>query len=105
MDQAHTLTLPAATGNYEGQVARHIARHAVLVAPVVILAAGVVRGVDGAISAAIGLAIVAVNFLAAAGILSWAGQHGPSAIYGAILGGFLVRLAVIAVIVLALEPV
>lgn len=105
MDQAHTLTLPPATGNYEGQVARHLARHAVLVAPAVILVAALVRGVDGALSAAIGLAIVAVNFLAAAAIVGWAAQHGPSAIYAAILGGFLGRLAVIVSIVFALEPV
>jgi hypothetical protein len=65
----------------------------------------VFRGVDGALSAAIGLVIVAVNFLAAAAILSWATKKGPGAIYAAILGGFLGRLAVIVGIVFALEPV
>ena len=69
MDQAHTLTLPPgamsdAPTNFEGQIARHLARHALIVAPVVIAAAAVFRGVDGAISAAIGLVIVSVNFLA-----------------------------------------
>ena len=65
MDQAHTLTLPPgamsdAPTNFEGQIARHLARHALIVAPLVIGAAAVFRGVDGAISAAIGLVIVAV---------------------------------------------
>ena len=105
MDQAHTLTLPTATSRPEGEVARHLARHALLVAPLVIAIAAVFRGVDGAISAAIGLALVAVNFLAAAAILSWAATRGVSAIYGAVLGGFLVRLAVLTAIVLLLEPV
>ena len=110
MDQAHTLTLPSgamsdAPTNFEGQIARHLARHALIVAPVVIAAGAVFRGVDGALSAAIGLVIVAVNFLAAAAILSWAAKKGPSAIYAAILGGFIGRLAVIVGIVFALESV
>ena len=49
--------------------------------------------------------LVAVNFLAAAAILSWATTQGPGAIYGAIFGGFLGRLAVLTLIVFALEPV
>jgi hypothetical protein len=105
VDQAHTLTLAADPVSHEGQIARHIARHAVLVAPAVILVAAVFRGVDGAISAAIGLVLVAVNFLAAAAILTWATARGPGAIYGAIFGGFLGRLAVLTLVVLALEPV
>jgi hypothetical protein len=105
VDQAHTLTLGARPVSHEGQIARHIARHAVLVAPAVILVAAILRGVDGAISAAIGLVLVALNFLAAAAILTWATTRGPGAIYGAIFGGFLGRLAVLTLVVLALEPV
>jgi hypothetical protein len=97
--------MPAGPVSHEGQIARHIARHAVLVAPAVILVAALLRGVDGAISAAIGLVLVAVNFLAAAAILTWATRRGPGAVYGAIFGGFLGRLAVLTLIVLALEPV
>jgi hypothetical protein len=91
--------------SHEGRIARHIARHAALVAPAVILAAGVLRGVDGAISAAIGLVLVAANFVAAAAILSWAATRGVGAIYGAIFGGFVLRLAVLTAVVFALEPV
>lgn len=104
MDQAHALTLPARTTNHETLIARHLAKHALVVAPAVLVLAGVVRGVDGAISAAIGLALVAANFLAAASILAWAASRGPGVIYGAIFGGFVVRLAVLTGIVLALEP-
>lgn len=105
MDQAHTLTLPPASANHEGLIARHMARHAVMVAPAVVLLAGLIRGGDGAISAAIGLALCAANFLLAAQILSWAARRGIGALYGAIFGGFVIRLAVLTVIVLALEPV
>ena len=106
MDQAHTLTLPVELRPRPRAMSpRHLARHALLVAPVVLLVTATFRGVDGALSAAIGLALVAVNFLAAAAILGWAATRGVSAIYGAILGGFLVRLAVLTGIVLALRPV
>lgn len=110
MDQAHVLTLPtlpdsAAPINHEGLIARHMARHAVMVAPAVLALAAAVRGVEGATSAAIGLALCAANFLIAAQILGWAAKRSVGAIYGAIFGGFVLRLAVLTVIVLALEPV
>ena len=113
MDQAHALTLPdprtGATMNrpesHEGLIARHLAQRAVMIAPVIVAVVGLVRGLDGALSAAIGLLIVAANFLVAAKILSWAVTKSVGAIYGAIFGGFFVRLAVLLGIVLALEPV
>ena len=108
MDQAHTLTLapmPAAEVNHEGLIARHMARHALMIAPAVIVVAGLVRGVHGGISAAIGLALCAANFLISAQILSWAVRRSVGAIYGAIFGGFVLRLGVLTGIVLALKPV
>jgi hypothetical protein len=110
VDQAHALRVPGRTVsdvpvNHELRIARHLARHALLVAPLVVLGAGIVRGPDGAISAAIGLGLVALNFLASAQILGWAARRSAGAIYGAIFGGFVVRLAVLTGIVFALEPV
>ena len=108
MDQAHTLTLaskPGADVNHEGLIARHMARHALMIAPAVVVVAGLVRGVDGGISAAIGLALCAANFLISAQILSWAVRRSVGAIYGAIFGGFVLRLGVLTGIVLALKPV
>ncbi|MEP6624185.1 MAG: hypothetical protein ABJC79_07065 [Acidimicrobiia bacterium] len=105
MDQTHTLNLAPAATNHEGLIARHIARHALMVAPAVLLLAAVLRGRDGALSAAIGLGLCAANFLLSAQILSWAATRGVGAIYGAILGGFVLRLALLTGIVLALKPV
>ena len=105
MDQAHTLNLAHASTSHEGLIARHIARHAVMVAPAVVLLAALLRGGDGACSAAIGLALCAGNFLVSAQILGWAATRGVSAIYAAILGGFVLRLALLTGIVLALKPV
>ena len=91
--------------DHESQIAQHLARRATMVAPAVVLFVGLLRGTDGALSAAIGLAIVAANFLVAARIIGWAVQKSVGAVYAAIFGGFFVRLAVLLGIVLLLEPV
>ena len=105
MDPTPSLNFPIGRTSHEGLIARHIARNALMVAPGVVLAAGLLRGANGAASAAIGLALCAGNFLLSAQILGWSVPRGVSAIYGAILGGFVLRLAILTVIVLALKPV
>jgi hypothetical protein len=87
----------------EREVALDIVRRGLLVAPVVVLAAGLVRGWDGAASAAIALGIVLVNFLAAAAIMTRAAKSGPTAIGAAALGGYILRLAVILVALVLLR--
>ena len=64
--------MDAAAGSplVERDVALDIVKHGLLVAPVVVLVAGLVSGWDGAASAAIALGIVLVNFLAAAAIMT-----------------------------------
>lgn len=93
------VTLP----RYEGDVARDLARRAVLVAPAVVLMAGLLRGVDGAVSAAVGLALVAANFLLAARLISGAARRSPGAVMGVVLGGYVVRIVALLGIVLALQ--
>lgn len=87
----------------ESRIAAHMARHALVVAPVVVLACGLLRGVDGALSAAIGLALVALNFLLAAHLIGWAASRSLALLQGVVLGGFLVRLLALTFIVLALD--
>ena len=87
---------------YEGEVARDLVRRALLVAPLPILAGAVFAGVDGAVSAAIGLVLVAANFLVAARVVSWTAQRSPGAAMGAVFGGYFVRMAVLFGIALAL---
>jgi hypothetical protein len=87
----------------EREVALDIVRRGLLVAPVVVLAAGLVRGWDGAASAAIALAIVLVNFLAAAAIMTRAAKSGATAIGAAALGGYILRLAVILIALVLLR--
>ena len=64
---------------YESDIARDLARRAALVAPLVVLACGLGWGASGAVSAVIGLVLVALNFLGAARVLAWAAPQGGSA--------------------------
>ncbi len=101
MDPTTSVT-PSRT--YEGDIARDLARRAALVAPLAILAGGLIRGVDGAVSVAIGLVLVALNFLVAAWLITWASRRSLAAVQAVVLGGYLVRLAALLVIALLLEP-
>ncbi len=71
-------------------------------APVPIILAAVFAGVDGAVSAAIGLVLVAANFLVAARLITWTAERSPGAVMGVVLGGYIVRMAVLFGIALAL---
>ena len=95
----------AVAAAYEGDIARDLARRAALIAPVVVLGCGLGWGASGAVSAAIGLVLVAANFLVAARLMAWAAPQGQSVVMGAVLGGYLARLAVLLGIVLALQQV
>jgi hypothetical protein len=99
------VTAPSVPVAHESRIAGHMARHALVVGPVVILACGLLRGVDGAISAAIGLALVTLNFLLSARLIAWGADRGAAFLQGAVLGGFILRLAALLGIVLLLEPV
>jgi hypothetical protein len=76
-------------------MALDIVRHGVVVAPLIVLVAGLARGWDGAASAAVAIGVVLANFLAAAAIMTRAARNGPAAIGAAALGGYVVRLGVI----------
>jgi len=89
----------------ERDIALDIVKHGLIITPVVVLVAGLVSGWDGAASAAIGLAIVFVNFLLNAFIVGRAAKISPTAIGGAALGGYIVRLALILVALVLLRHV
>lgn len=77
----------------EQVVALDMVRRAVPVLPLLVLLAGLVWGVDGAISAAFAIALVIVNFLVSASLLARAARIGLSFLMVAALGGFVARLA------------
>lgn len=79
----------------EAIVARQTVRRAVLVGPVVVLVAGLLRGGDGAVAAGLGVLVVVGNFLLAGAILSRAARVSMQAYHAAALLGFVVRLGLI----------
>jgi hypothetical protein len=62
-----------------------------------LLVAGVLRGTDGAFSAAFAVALVILNFVLAAVLLTRAARISPVALAGVAMGGFVARLALIVV--------
>jgi hypothetical protein len=86
----------------EREVAFDMVRRALPVAPVLLLAAGLGWGSAGAYSAAYALVLVLLNFVLAAALLSWAAKSSLSLLMAAALGGYLLRLALITVAVLAI---
>jgi hypothetical protein len=87
----------------ERRIAVDLARRGLLVAPVIVLVAGLLRGVDGAASAALGLAVLVLNFLAAAISLEWGARRGGNALFAVALGGFLFRMVSILVVILVAQ--
>ncbi len=87
----------------ESDIARHLARRAVLVAPVFLVGGLSGWGPTGLFSAALGLVLVAVNFRLGAAIITRATQISINALYGAVLGGYVARLGLMTAVVLVVK--
>ena len=79
----------------ERDIALDLVKHGLLLAPVVVLVAGLVSGWDGTASAAIAFGIVCLNFTLAALSVGWAAKISPEMVGGVALGGYVVRLGLI----------
>jgi hypothetical protein len=93
----------APTDAVERHIVTDMVRRALPALPVIVLVAGLIWGRDGALSAAFAIGVVILNFAAAAGILTWAARMSPVVLALGALGGFVVRLALITVAVLAVK--
>ncbi len=87
----------------EYELVGDLLRHALPVAPVVVVVAGLLAGIDGALSAGVGVALVAGNLLLAAASLVWAGRISLGLLMGVALGGYAVRIGLLFLIVLLLR--
>lgn len=87
----------------ERTVATDMIRRGLPALPVLVLVAGLVWGVDGAISAAFAIGLVVVNFLVSAALLARAASIGLSLLMAAALGGFVARLAFLTVAFLVVK--
>jgi hypothetical protein len=97
------MTRPVAGEEVESAIARDLAKHAAYVAPLTVVALGLWKGWPGAIGAALALALVVANFLAAAALLTWSARISPAAVAGAALGGYVVRIGLITVVGVAVH--
>ena len=89
----------------EAKIGLATARRVVWIAPPLILIFAVVRGGSGAIAAALGVAIVAGNFILAGFVLSKAAAISLKLYHAAALGGFFLRLALIMLVMLLIAQV
>ena len=103
MGTTHAVNSADPSVSYEGQVAGDLVRRVLIVSPAVLLVAGIVSGVDGVLSAAIGLVLVSLNFLVSARLITYTARRSPGAVMGVVLGGYIVRLGVLFGIALALD--
>jgi hypothetical protein len=87
----------------EREVVVDMLRRGLPVLPVVIIVAGLIWGLDGALSAAFAVGLVLVNFVIAATLLAWSARVALAMVMVAALGGFVLRLGLITVAVLAVK--
>ena len=87
----------------ERQVVTDMVRRALPVLPVVVLVAALIWGVNGGLSAAFAVGLVILNFLVSASMLAWAARVSLPLLMVAALGGFVVRLGLLTIAVLAVK--
>jgi hypothetical protein len=87
----------------ERQVAADIVRRSLPVAPVILILCALGWGVAGAASAAYALVLVLANFFASAAMLAWAARTSLNLLMGVALFGYIGRLGLITVAVLAIS--
>lgn len=92
-----------ATAAPEQEVALDLVKRAALVAPALLLVALAGWGVDGVASGALAIALVVVNFLLAAAMLTYAGRISLALLMVATLFGYVLRLGILTVAVLAVR--
>lgn len=97
------LSAPAPGPAVEPKVVADMMRRAWPVPPVLVALAGLVWGADGAASAAFAVALVIANFLFAAALLAGAARISYVLLAVAAMGGFVLRLALITVVVLVVK--
>ncbi len=84
----------------EPELARDMAKRAVLLAPLAIVVCGAIWGIDGAISAGYATLVVLANLTLAAWMLSTAAKISYALLMGVALFGFLGRLGLVSAAVL-----
>ncbi|MDQ3108192.1 MAG: ATP synthase subunit I [Actinomycetota bacterium] len=87
----------------ERDIANDLIKRGLMVMPALLVIFGITHGVDGVLSSAYGLALVLVNFAFAAFLLTTTARISLSLMMGAVLGGYVVRLALITAAVIGVR--
>lgn len=95
-----TAAAPPAAPPVERELVLDIAKRGLMVAPVIVIIAGVARGGAGAASAAFAVAIVIFNLALSGAALSWAARTSLNLLMGVALGGFLLRMGLVMGVIL-----
>ncbi len=92
---AHPVTLRFDGPAPERDIALDMLKKAALAAPVLLGVATLIWGWQGGASAAYALAIVCVNFLLSAALITWTARISVGLMMGTVLFGYLIRLALV----------
>jgi len=87
----------------EKRIANHLAVRAIWVSPLFLVISAIGWGLGGAISALLALVLVAFNFLTGAAIITRTVKISPNLLYGSVLGGYVVRLAILTGVVMSVR--
>src|SRR5438309_3356830 len=98
-----SLRDPVVGGPVEQQVALDMARRALPVIPILVAVSALIWGIDGALSSLFAVGLVLANFALSAFILTRSARVSLAVMMGAALFGYIARLALITVAVLAVH--
>jgi len=101
-------SMPAMVTRLDGesveiQVTADMVKRGLMVAPLLVAIAGVIWGADGAWSATFAIALVLLNFLLSAALISYTAKISLGLMMGATLFGYLIRLGLIMLAVLLVK--
>lgn len=91
------------SGQPEKRIANHLALRALWVSPLFLILSAIGWGLSGAVSALLALVLVSFNFLAGAAIITKSVKISPNMLYGSVLGGYVVRLAILTGVVMSVR--
>ncbi|MDQ6798348.1 MAG: ATP synthase subunit I [Actinomycetota bacterium] len=101
-ETASDQSLPE-TPAVEREVAFDMIKRGAPALPLVVVAAGLIWGVDGALSGAFAVGVVLINFVISALLVGWAARVSPAVLMGTVLFGFLARMLLLTAAVVAVR--
>jgi hypothetical protein len=89
--------------DHEARVADHMVRRALMIAPALLVVAALLGGRRSVIGTLLGVIVVSANFLLSSRLITYSARISPEAVSVAAIGGYVLRLGLILLAVLALS--